>query len=181
MNQKLFFSTLLLCCFTFVNAQEEKEHEEQKEFAEKKHSIALVLSHTQITEGIEDGKKEWISLPSWGIDYNYEINEKWGIGLHNDIVVESFIVEHNDGTEIERSSPFASTIVGLFKPGKHISFVLGAGGEFSKEENLFLIRAGVEYGYRIHDDWELVANITNDLKVNAYNSWSIGIGIARKL
>ena len=30
-------------------------------------------------------------------------------------------------------------------------------------------------------DWELVANITNDLKVDAYNSWSIGLGIARKL
>jgi hypothetical protein len=177
MKQKLFFSLLLFFCITYSNAQ---EHEENKEFTEKKHSIALVLGHTQITEGVEDGNKKWISVPSWGIDYNYEINEKWAIGLHNDIIVESFIVEHNDGTEIERSSPFASTIVGIFKPCKHFSFVLGAGGEFSKEENLFLIKAGIEYGYRIHENWELVANITNDLKIDAYNSWNIGIGIARK-
>ena len=175
--KKIFFSGLLLLFIAFVNAQEK---EEEKEFAEKKHSVALVISHTQMNEGIEGGKKEWISLPSWGIDYNYELCEKWAVGLHNDIIMESFIVEHNDGTEIERSSPFASTVVALYKPGKHFSFVLGAGGEFSKEENLFLIKAGIEYGYRFHDDWELIANITNDLKVDAYNSWAIGFGIARK-
>jgi len=124
-------------------------------------------------------KEKKLSAPSWGIDYNFEITERWAIGFHSDIVVESFVVEHNDGTEIERSSPFASTIVGLFKPIKIFSLVLGAGDELSKEENLFLIRAGIEYGYRFHDHWEL-ANITNDLKIDAYNSWSIGFGIARK-
>lgn len=179
MTQKLLFTLVLLLCVTFVNAQE-KENKEEKEFAERKHSIALLINHTQIAEGLENGEKKWISLPSWGIDYNYEINERWAIGLHSDIVVESFVVEHNDGTEIERSSPFASAVVGMFKPIKNFSLVLGAGGEFSKEENLFLIRAGIEYGYRFHDDWELIANITNDLKINTYNSWSIGLGIARK-
>ena len=49
MNQKIFFSILLLICIAFTNAQE-KEHEE---FTEKKHSIALVLNHTQISEGVE--------------------------------------------------------------------------------------------------------------------------------
>ena len=86
----------------------------------------------------------------------------------------------NDGTEIERSSPFASAVVGMFKPIKNFSLVLGAGGEFSKEENLFLIRAGIEYGYRVHNNWEVIASFTNDLKINTYNSWSIGFGIARK-
>ncbi len=180
MAQKLLLNLILLLCITFVNAQEKKDHEE-KEYPERKHSIALIISHTQIAEGVENGEKKWISLPSWGIDYNYEISERWAIGLHNDIVVESFVVEHNDGTEIERSSPFASAVVGMFKPIKNFSLVLGAGGEFSKEENLFLIRAGIEYGYLIHNNWELIANITNDLKINTYNSWSIGFGIARKI
>jgi len=103
------------------------------------------------------------------------------IGLHNDIIVESFVVEHNDGTEIERSSPIASAIVGMFKPIKNFSIVLGVGGEFSKEENLFLIKAGIEYGHRIlHDNWEIITSLTNDLKLDAYNSWNIGFGIARR-
>lgn len=124
MKLKLLISTLLLLCLAIVNAQE-KELEEQKEFAEKKHSIAILLSHTQMAESIGDGKKKWISIPSWGIDYNYELSEKWAVGLHNDIILENFIVEHNDKTEIERSSPFASTVVVLYKLGNHISVMLG--------------------------------------------------------
>lgn len=179
MAKKILFSFILLLSITLLSAQE-NENKQEKEYPEKKHSIALLMSHTQIVEGIENGEKKWISLPSWGIDYNYEINERWAIGLHSDIVVESFVVKHFDGTEIERSTPFASAVVGMFKPIKNFSLVLGAGGEFSKEENLFLIKAGIEYAYLFHHNWELIANLTNDLKINNYNSWSIGFGIARK-
>jgi hypothetical protein len=179
MINKILLSFLLILSFTFVNAQYKIE-ESENNHVEKKHSIVLLISHTQLPEGVENGEKKWISLPSWGIDYNFEINERWAIGLHNDIVVESFAVEHFDGTEIERSTPFASAFVGLFKPVKNLSLVLGAGGEFSKEENLFLVKAGVEYAYRFHSNWELLASLTNDLKINSYNSWSIGLGVARK-
>jgi len=169
----------LLLFILFANAQEKENKEEEK--SEKRHSIAVLVSHTQIVNGIKGEDKKWISVPSWGIDYNYEINERWAIGLHNDIIVESFVVEHNDGTEIERSSPIASAVVGMFKPIKNFSIVLGVGGEFSKEENLFLIKAGIEYGHRIlHDNWEIIASLTNDLKLDAYNSWNIGFGIARR-
>ena len=177
MINKIIITFTLLLSITFVNAQ---EHEEL-DFLEKKHSIALIISHTQIAEGIKNGEKTWVSLPSWGIDYNYEINERWGIGMHNDILVESFTVKHFNETEIERSTPFASAIVGMYKPIKNLNLILGVGGEFSKEENLILFKAGIEYAYRFHNNWELIASVTNDLKINTYNSWSIGFGIARKL
>ena len=179
MAKRTLFSFLFLLSIAFASAQE-TETLQENEYAEKKHSLVLIMSHTQIAEGLENGEKKWISLPSWGIDYNYEINERWAIGLHNDIVVERFAVKHFNGTEIERSTPFASTFVGMFKPVKNFSLVFGAGGEFSKEENLFLIKAGIEYAYRFHNNWELIANLTNDLKINTYNSWSIGFGVARK-
>jgi len=179
MPQKLLFSVVLLLCITFVSAQE-TEHEAEEKF-KKKHSIAVLVSHTQISEAVEGEGKKNISVPSWGIDYNFELTERWAIGLHNDIIVESFVVEHSDGTELERSSPIASAVVGMFKPIKNFSLVLGAGGEFTKEENLFLIKAGVEYSHLIlHDNWEIIASFSNDFKFDAYNSWSIGFGIGRK-
>ncbi|MCK5815702.1 MAG: hypothetical protein KAH07_07145 [Flavobacteriaceae bacterium] len=178
--KKLLFSSFFLLFAIYINAQE-KEHEESKEHSEKKQSIAVLICHTLIAETIEGEGKKRISVPSWGIDYNYEINERWAVGLHNDIILETFIVEHNDGTELERISPIATAVVGMFKPIKNFSLLLGAGGEFSKEEHLFLIKAGVEYGHRIlQDNWEVVASLTNDLKINAYSSWNIGFGIARK-
>jgi len=178
--QKQLLSIALLFFVTLANAQE-TEHGEGEEQKEKRHSIAVLISHTQISEAVEGEGKKNISVPSWGIDYNFELTERWAIGLHNDIIVESFVIENNEGTEIERSSPFATAIVGMFKPIKNFSLVLGAGGEFSKEENLFLIKAGAEYSHLIlHDNWEIIASFSNDFKFDAYNSWSLGFGIGRK-
>lgn len=66
-----------------------------------------------------------------------------------------------------------------YKPGKHFSYMLGSGGEFAHTGNLFLVRVGVEYGFHISKDWELNGNITNDLKINAYNSWALGMGVTK--
>ncbi len=178
--KKIILSSLLLAFIAFANAQE-TEHKESEEHKEKRHTVAVLISHTQIAETVEGEGKKSISVPSWGIDYNYEITERWAVGLHNDIIVESFIIENNEGAEVERSSPFATAVVGMFKPIKNFSLVLGAGGEFSKEENLFLIKAGVEYSHLIlHNNWELIASFSNDFKLDAYNSWTLGFGIGRK-
>lgn len=55
------------------------------------------------------------------------------------------------------------------------------GGEFSHTGNFFLVRIGLEYGIHISDDWEFNANLTNDLKLDAYNSFAYGIGVTRIL
>ncbi len=178
--KKTILSSLLSLFIAFANAQE-TAHKEGEEEKEKRHSVAVLISHTQISEAVEGEGKKSISVPSWGIDYNFELTERWAIGLHNDLIVESFVIENSEGTEVERSSPFATAVVGMFKPIKNFSLVLGAGGEFSKEENLFLIKAGVEYSHLIlHDNWELIASFSNDFKLDAYNSWNIGFGIGRK-
>lgn len=150
------------------------------------HSIGFILSHTQISQGIQaNGEKKWLSLPSWGINYNYKFNQKWAVGLHNDIVVEDFVVEQHlkssGGEVLERSYPIASAVIISYKPGTSLSYLFGVGGEFAHSENLLLVRIGIEYSYHLTGKWELNANITNDLKINAYNSWALGVGISRIL
>ena len=149
------------------------------------HMIGLVLSHTQINHGVQaNNKTKWLSLPSWGINYNYKFSPQWAIGLHNDIIVEDFAVEEHlrsggGSTVLERSYPVATAVMASFKPGKYFSYLFGAGGEFAHTGNLLLVRLGIEYSYHISKKWELNANIVNDLKINAYNSWAIGLGITR--
>lgn len=174
----LIIVLLLFANCLFIQAQEIDEE------TTKKHAIQFLLGHTQIQESVnENGNKTWISVPSFELNYNYEISEKWSIGLHTDIVIEDFSVEtySDENTTIKRSSPIAPAVVGSYKFCNHFSALLGFGGEFSKEENFALLRIGLEYSYPFHENWELVSNITNDLKFNAYNSFSIGIGVARKL
>ncbi|MEK6479176.1 hypothetical protein WJR50_16640 [Catalinimonas sp. 4WD22] len=175
----------LLCLLLFIgslhcaNAQ---EFEEEKETANY-HRLTLVLGHANVLEGIKDGKKEWLVLGSWGLDYDYWFHPQWAVGLHSDLIVENFEVEQMGEGEtvgtLERSSPLASTLVGIFKPGEHFTILLGAGGEFAREETLFLIRAGLEYGWELPGEWELGVSLMQDIKVDAYNSWTLGVGVSK--
>ncbi len=172
--------TFGLFFLTTIASAQESNHEVFKPH----HTLGLMISHTQVNQGVQsNGDKKWLSLPSWAINYNFKFSQKWAIGLHTDIIVEDFAVEeHLDSSSegiLERSYPIASAVMFSYKPGKHFSYMLGTGGEFAHTGNLFLFRIGVEYGYDISKDWELNANITNDLKVNAYNSWAIGLGVTK--
>lgn len=175
---------LLILLFSFTNIQAQEENKKPEEF-HPYHSLGLIISHTHIGEGKKetDSKTTWLMAPSVGLNYNYKFSKKWAIGLHTDIVIDEYEVKEslkseNVGT-IKRSYPIASAVMASYKPGKHFSFMLGAGGEFAKEEDLFLFRAGAEYGYEINEEWEFNANITNDFKIDAYNSFAYGIGITR--
>lgn len=158
-------------------AQEGEEEEESK------HRIALVLGHAHVPEGIgSEGEKQWLVLGSWGLDYDYRLNSHWAVGLHSDFIVENFELEEHFGREkavIKRSRPLASALVVTYKPGKHLTFLAGGGGEFAKEENFLLIRAGLEYSWKLPDEWELGVSLMNDFKIDAYDSWLLGLGVSK--
>lgn len=179
---KIGFCFLSICSTLEGIAQENDVHDA----FHKHHMLGIVLSHTQISQGVQsDGDKKWQAFPSIGINYNYKFHPKWALGLHNDIVIEDYEVEEHlrsgggDNKTLKRSYPVATAVVGSYKPGKHFSFLMGAGGEFAHTGNLFLVRVGVEYGLHINPKWEVNINLVNDLKVNAYNSFAYGIGISR--
>lgn len=201
----LFYSFVLLLSFNSkVFSQETEDHhnsdhetidqEQHHEGHHKKHAISVVMSHTHIKSGVKNNSGDnWIALPSFGINYNYIFNEKWAIGLHNDIIIEEFIVEDpnahdtvelhkNEGSEIEgitRSHPIASAIMIIYKPFKHVAFLAGGGMEFSKHQDFALIRFGIEFPFHIPNDWELFGGMAYDINIDAYNSFSFGIGIAK--
>jgi hypothetical protein len=176
---KILVITFILTFNTVFSQNEMNKHK-----SSSKHSFSLVISHTQINEGFDgDGKKQSLSLPSWGVNYNYLISKNWSLGIHTDIIVEDFKVESTfkNNSVIERSYPIASALVASYKPGKHFSYLFGSGKEIAKGENFFLIRLGLEYGIHINHKWEFIANIINDYKFEGYNSWGIGAGVAYKL
>jgi len=115
------------------------------------------------------------------VDYTYTFHPKWAIGLHTDLIIEKFKVEKNLGDKevIERSYPVAPALMAIYKPGQHWSYLLGMGGEFAKEENFVLTRVGVEYAVELPKDWEILGNVGYDLRWTAYDTWTIGIGIAK--
>ncbi|AOC93591.1 hypothetical protein BB050_00435 [Flavobacterium anhuiense] len=176
----LFYFCLLLFFSTKIVAQESEE-----EKFKPHHQIGISINHVHVFEGRDDeGSRETLTLPAWGIDYTFQFREKWAIGLHTDFIVEKFKVEkvyasEEDKETVERSYPIAPALMGIYKPNEHWSFLLGFGGEFAKEEDFFLTRAGVEYGYELPKGWEIFGTASYDFKWNAYDSWGIGLGIAK--
>ena len=169
---------LFFLCFGVLSyAQEHIENHETTH----KHSIGLLISHSTIFEGIESGEKSTISVPSWAINYNYIFNVKWSIGLHNDIIIENFLIEKtSDGEVIERKTPITSIIVGTYKITEHFGIELGAGMEFEREENFGVARLGAEYSIEIpKHNLEVLFGLDYDFVFGAYNTLNIGFGLAK--
>lgn len=175
------FVSLLIMSGFLCRAQEGEE----KESAFHPHSeISLVLSHAEVFQGAsEQGKKKLLSLPAWGLNYNFWFHPKWAIGLHTDIIVEKFeikkITTGGESETIERSYPVAPALMGVFRATNHWMFELGMGAEFSSEKNFILNRVGVEYTAEFPKKWEVFGTLSYDFKWNAYDTWVIGIGISK--
>lgn len=175
-----FAFVVFILTATTINAQEKEIKEE--EALKGTHRLSLVLGHSIVSEGILDnGRKGWKSIPSWGFDYDYWINNHWAIGLHNDVMIETFEVEEEDNTVVERSKPFTSVASVIFKPKKHVSFIAGMGSEFAKEDNFVVSRLGIESGWEIKENWEFGISLLYDIKWNAYDTWVLGFGISKLL
>ena len=176
-------SSLLILMAAVATAQEEVKKETKEEEAIKgTHRLSLVLGHSHLSEGIhENGKKGWKAVPSIGFDYDYRVSNHWAIGLQNDMMIESFEIEKNDNTVIERSKPFSSVAVVIFEPKEHLSIIAGMGGEFAKEENFALARLGIESGWEMKNNWEFGISLLYDIKWNAYDTWVFGFGVSKLL
>jgi hypothetical protein len=199
MTKNLFFSLFLMnfVCVMHLYGQEhsvEKNSEDTENHhqARKKHALSASVNHTVIFSAIKNGEnKTNIILPSFGLNYTYSFNPKWGIGLHSDIIIEDFLVkqgtlgveksgsENNNNGVIERGRPISAAVVVIYKPLPHLALLAGAGQEFSSHEDFTVIRFGLEAPFHLTNTWEVFGILTYDINIDAYESLTYGIGIAK--
>ena len=148
------------------------------------HRLTLVMGHTVVPTGLDvDGRKKFLALASWGLDYDYWFHEKWAVGLHTDVVLENFNVEVSESISkdevLKRKSPLSLVPTGMYKPIEILSVLIGTGVEVSSNESLALARLGVDVGWEISKKYEVSFSFVSDFKFEAYNSYTVGIGISR--
>lgn len=170
---------------------QESEHEAKEELNETheeahqefhRHAIGIFLSHTFISQGVRNNDRDWLVAPSWGLIYNYNLSERWAIGLHNDLIIEEFVVEDRRGNvaDLERSFPFSTAVIGTYRLSEHWALAAGGGAEWEKNDNFGLVRVGAEYGIHIPGiKMEVIFTLNYDILIDAYDSFNIGIGIAK--
>ena len=173
---------MLICLSSVAFGQSEESH--KAEHFKPRHSLGIIIGHDHVLNGRDEhGNKKTLILPYWGLDYNFQFAPKFSIGLHTDFIMESFKVEKHleSGSQevVERTWPIAPAIMGFYKPTEHWSFGFGMGAEFSKEEDFVLNRLAIEYGTEIKNGWEVFGVVQYDFRWDAYDNWTIELGIAK--
>jgi hypothetical protein len=189
LKMKFYLLILLILapCLNLV-AQESEEHDisnetEEHEHPFKHHHLGILTSHSHLSQGVVDEGVKWKLVPSWIIFYEYKFNEKWGVGIHIDWIAEDFEVErHLSGESDEiilRERPIAPAVMGSFKATNHSTFAVGMGVEYASGEAFALTRIGYEWSTHMGSNWEFVTSLNYDIRWDAYDVWSLGVGVIR--
>ena len=177
-RQIMILAVAILAVQVTLFAQHPDGHIEHSDEHFRPFRVAVLVGHTVIPAEYA-GKKVYV--PSWGLDLEYWISPGWGVGLHNDVELESFVVQHSNGDEeIERHSPVVMTLDALFKPWKGLVLQLGPGIEFERSENYAVLRAGIEYEFEFGDGWDIAPTIFYDTRFDAYQTWSFALGVGKR-
>jgi hypothetical protein len=143
------------------------------------HRLTAGIGHIHVSRGQVEGQTQWLAMGSWTLNYDHWITDRWAAGLQNDMILETFVVEHGDDELLERSYPVAVVPVAMYKPGKRFTFVAGAGAEVSHGHSIGLTRLGTEYGVHLPRNYEVGLALVWDNKWSYYNSWGITLCVSR--
>lgn len=135
---------------------------------------AILIGHTLIPV---PHARENILIPSWGFDLEYWFNHTWGIGWHNDLEIESFIIQRPNDELIERENPLVTTLDLLYKPVGGLVILMGPGCEIARGQNFLLFRLGFEYEIELSNHWDLAPSLFFDSREDSFHTWSLGLGV----
>ena len=180
---KQMLGLLLLSAAALNGLAQRNNNTEEGHSFKPSHALGFTIGHAHSFKGVdENGSRKNSVLPYFGLDYNFQFSRKWAVGLHTDFINETFVVEKHleDGTEedLERNHPIAPAIMGMYNITHRWKLGLGMGGEFAEEGNYLLTRAAIEYACPIRKGWEVFGAFQYDVRWSAYDTWTIGLGIA---
>ena len=139
--------------------------------------VSVLLGHTLVPSR---HSSEHLFIPSWGLDLEYWHNAKWGLGLHNDLELQTFVIEKENDEILQREYPLVATLDLLYKPWRDLVVLFGPGVEFEPTERLSLWRIGVEYEIEFFNHWDLAPSFFYDSRKDTFDTWSLALGVGRR-
>jgi len=152
------------------------EHEEQ---ARPRHRLAIFTGNTWIPEGNHEGAIDGlIEAPTLGLDYALRLGERFAISSINDVQVASYVIEREDGSDLERERVFVTSLVLMWEATPRLQLFAGPGLETDRHETLGLAKVGVEWVLFEPHPWDVALNFAWDIK-KEYDSIAVGLSIGR--
>lgn len=160
-------------------SQDKVDHAKNEDHELKHHRISLIIGHGHVF-GAEtvDGAK-LVTIPTWGLDYSYWINHKFGVGVKSDIEIMNYTVKDNEGNLLTRDNPIIVSLVFLYHTRKGWNFLTGPGIEFEEDHNFFIYRIGAGYEFHIAKHWDFAPEVIFDVKDGSIGSFTWGIGVGK--
>ena len=144
------------------------------------HEIEGFVGSTHVPKGALDDSNATLILPNIGLNYKYWFDDHFGIGWYNNIVVLTYVVNSDSHQDLDRHYPITTTVVGIFKPWKNLSFFMGPGLEIDKNLSLFVLRFGIDYGFSLSNDWYLTPRLIFDNLGGDIQAYTLGIGVSKR-
>jgi len=144
------------------------------------HEIEGFLGSTHIPKGTLDDSGATLILPNISLNYKYWVDERFAIGWYNNIVALTYVINSDTQQDLERKTPFTTSIIGVFKPWKNLSIFTGPGLEIDKNKTLFVFRFGLEYGFPLSNDWYLIPRFIFDNLGGNIQAFTVGIGASKR-
>ena len=165
----LLLAMLLVPAVTLTSAAQSTE---EKTESNTRWRAVLMMANSHIPKASEGGQVVEV-IPTWGLDLDYRVNPQWSFSLQTDIKVQSFEVEEN-GAQLSRSFPITVAMVSHYYLPKHWSFMLGPGYEFERTKNIFLVKAGLEYGIELTERFEIGITAIYENRWEIYDGYTFG-------
>ena len=173
------------CIFIFFVASSLFAQEESHKITEhslKRHKIGAFLGNSLIHEvhNTQTGKEQYVLAPTFGLDYEYWINQKWAIGTYNEIAhidIEVQTEEHEEFIRRENVMLFSAVVV--FEPFHNFGIFAGTGIETDPHHTFWIRYLGAEYAFVRCNNWD-VSVAAGYVNKDLYDAFTFGIVVGRR-
>jgi hypothetical protein len=175
MNRNLYLIAVLVLLFNPLFAQ--IEHNEETHKVEHKNAAALFVGSTIISQS-------GFNLATIGLEYVREINHNIGIGLIAEVELGSHIVQKNEEgemvSEVNREGALLILPTVFIRIYKGLIINAGYGVEFESNENLGLLKVGLEYRLTLQNPrWVVLPTISWD-HTHLFDGFVYGVNFGYK-
>lgn len=144
------------------------------------HEIDGFVGSAHVPKGALDNSNATLILPNIGLNYKYWFDEKFALGLYNNIVALTYVINSDSHQDLDRNYPITTTIVGIFKLWKNLAIFTGPGLEIDKNKTLLVFRFGVDYGFPLANDWYLTPRFIFDNLGGDIQAYTLGISAGKR-
>ena len=119
-----------------------------------------------------------IAAPTIGIDYAFRFGERFAISSINDFQFDQYVIEREDGSELERERLFVTSLVVMWEAMPRLQLLAGPGIETDKHGTLGLMKLGLEWELFEPHPWDVALSVAWDIK-EEYDAIAVGLSIGR--